>query len=824
VAATVTASDGQSGLASDPTGTVPIDTSQVGPQTTTRTAIDNVGHETTESCTTQVVYPAPGAPKLTSGASPNATGQFTLGWSGDDPLEFSGLSYTLQHHNAASASWSTVAGGIGALRYTFEGAGEQEGTWVYRVQGSDPGHGQTTEYSPASAPVVVDQTPPFPPSTSVSRPPDYAGNGGWYKNSVTVSFSNFADQNLADGSAGSGIDPATIPGSQTVTTSGSRSACGTVADRVGNVSAPGCRTVQVEATPPTLEIQCPATALAGSSASAKVIATDPYSGLQTDPSGTVAIDTSQAGEQTITRTAISNLGFETTKSCTTTVESSTPGAPALAAGSSPNKNGRFALGWGGPDPASYAGLSYRLEHHNAASATWSTVAKNIGELGYEFTGGGEEEGTWVYRVQASDPAIGLTSEYSPASEAVVVDRTPPNAPTAHASRAPDYSGNGGWYTDRVTVSFTANGDPALADGSNGSGVDASSLSPPQTFESSGSHTASGTVADRVGNVSSAGTLLVRVDATPPTLEVQCPATATVGEEGVEATVIAADAESGLSSDPSGRVPIDTSSARTVTVTRTATDNVGHQVTRSCSTKVLESPPELGRCVATPAEKVNGKTVYHASFTTSACTAKSSTPTSRYEWLSGLERTGFHTASTTLSTAAVFETATKVQVRCAGERATGSFTSAKTVGGVTITYTGCQSGEAKCTTPGEAEGELRTSTLEGVIGIERIVVKEGKEIPYAGLSLFPVHRTGAFLEYTCGESSTTLDGALIEPLPTDKMWGSANLHHKATAGKQKPESFLGGPQEVLRTGSGQQVGLTDSVLQTNEERIEINAFF
>jgi outer membrane protein W len=56
VHATVIASDGQSGLAADPSGSVPISTAAVGPQTVTRTAIDNVGHETTSSCTTNVIY------------------------------------------------------------------------------------------------------------------------------------------------------------------------------------------------------------------------------------------------------------------------------------------------------------------------------------------------------------------------------------------------------------------------------------------------------------------------------------------------------------------------------------------------------------------------------------------------------------------------------------------------------------------------------------------------------------------------------------------------------------------------------------------------
>jgi hypothetical protein len=828
VAATVTASDGESGLANDPSGVVSIDTTQTGPVTVTRTASDNVGHETTDACTTQVVYETPGAPALTSGASPNASGLFTLGWSGNDPLQYPSLSYALQHHNAASATWSTVAGSIGALSYAISGAGEQEGTWVYRVQGSDPTHGQTTAYSAASTPVVVDQTPPFPPSASVSRAPDYAGNGGWYRDGVEVSFSKFIDPSLSDGSPGSGIDPASIPASQTVDTSGSHAACASVADDVGNVSAPGCRTVQVEATPPTLEVTCPATALEGSKASATVTASDAYSGLKTDPSGTAAIDTSQPGEQTITRTAISNLGFEATRSCTTDVESSTPGAPALTGGSSPNRDGRFTLGWSGPDPQRYFGLSYTLQHHDASGVTWSTVANGIGELSYVFAGGGEDEGTWVYRVRGSDPSAGLTTEYSPSSTSVVVDRTPPNAPTASASRAPDFAGGGGWYKDSATVSFTSQGDPALADGSPGSGVDPATLTAPEMFQTSGLHTASGTVADTAGNVSSPRQLAAQVDATAPALEVRCPATAPVGEAGVTATVVASDGESGLASDPSGTVAIATTHAGSVTVTRTATDNVGHATSRSCTTQVLPAPPEFGRCVKVPAEKVAGKTVYHGWFTTASCLARSSTQTSKFEWISGAVKTGFTTAlSPTVK--AVFETTKKKKVSCSGEKATGTITSAKTLGNVVIHFTGCyfggNEGELRCTTAGHAEGELETSPLEGALAVERVVVKEGKETRFVGVDLHPANRAGAFLQYTCaGASQATISGSVIGPLTMSKMETFATFKHTASAGKQQPERFPGGELEVLSNDQLEQVGLSDKGEQKFEEPLEINAFY
>ncbi len=54
--ATVTASDAHSGLVSDPSGSVAIDTSTVGPKTVSRSVTDNVGHSASASCTTQVQY------------------------------------------------------------------------------------------------------------------------------------------------------------------------------------------------------------------------------------------------------------------------------------------------------------------------------------------------------------------------------------------------------------------------------------------------------------------------------------------------------------------------------------------------------------------------------------------------------------------------------------------------------------------------------------------------------------------------------------------------------------------------------------------------
>jgi hypothetical protein len=266
-----------------------------------------------------------------------------------------------------------------------------------------------------------------------------------------------------------------------------------------------------------------------------------------------------------------------------------PGAPHLTSGSNPNANGQFTLAW----EASQAAVSptYTLQHQNAAGG-WTTVATGISGTEYTFGGGNPEaEGTWTYRVTESNASP--ESEASSASEEVKVDKSAPNTPTATPDRAPDYAGGGGWYKDSVTVSFSSNGDPLLSDGSAGSGVDGSTLSGPQVFNTDGSHLASGTVADNVGNVSAPGTLTVQVDVSGPIVEVNCPSTAAVGSKA-NATITASDGQSGLATDPSGTVPIDTTKTGPQTTEATATDNVGHSTTASCTTQVSNTTVVSGK--------------------------------------------------------------------------------------------------------------------------------------------------------------------------------------------------------------------------------------
>jgi hypothetical protein len=165
---------------------------------------------------------------------------------------------------------------------------------------------------------------------------------------------------------------------------------------------------------------------------------------------------------------------------------------------------------------------------------------------------------------------------------VTIDLGRPFAPVLAADRAPDFSGaTGDWFADTVTVTATDAGDPLLADGSAGSGVDPASVPAPQTFATSGRHVAGATVADLAGNVSRAATLTVRVDATAPSSTLTCPAGTVALGARANALWDDADADSGLAGTNHGRVALDTTTPGLHTAHHTATDRVGHVTSSSC---------------------------------------------------------------------------------------------------------------------------------------------------------------------------------------------------------------------------------------------------
>jgi hypothetical protein len=276
-------------------------------------------------------------------------------------------------------------------------------------------------------------------------------------------------------------------------------------------------------------------------------------------------------------------------------ENQAPTAPTnllLVSGTNPSDTGDLGFAWQGADPDANA-LSYVLEAKDADDPGWTQV--------YAGTRSGATlsslaEGTWAVRVAAFDGS--LTSGYATLS-GLVVDRSAPSTPTASADRSADFvaTDGTGWYRDTVDVTFSGSADPALADGSAGSGV--ASVTAMQTVATSGAHDVTGTAVDAAGNTSGQASLRVNVDADAPTIGfATCPASVVLGKPAT-ATWTASDAESGLSTAASGSLSVDTSIVGTRTLQASATDNVGHSSTATCNVAVIYDFKGFGKPVANP---------------------------------------------------------------------------------------------------------------------------------------------------------------------------------------------------------------------------------
>jgi hypothetical protein len=228
-----------------------------------------------------------------------------------------------------------------------------------------------------------------------------------------------------------------------------------------------------------------------------------------------------------------------------------------------------------------------------------------------------------------------------------------------------------------------------------------------------------------------------------------------------------------------------------------------------------SPPEVGRCLKL-AKGVRG------AYASASCTSPATAEKFGFEWASGPGSKPKFTTKFKELTTITLETVKKTIVTCKSETGTGEFTGPKTVGGVVLTLTGCESLSSKCTTAGAlTEGEVVTSTLEGVLGWE------SKPLKHVATALFPVGHTGPVVEFTCGTVPVKVVGSVLVKDVAGKMTSSEILKYTQKGGKQKPERFEGGPLEVLEAKFGEaaieQIGLNLTITQTNGEPLEINWF-
>jgi hypothetical protein len=228
---------------------------------------------------------------------------------------------------------------------------------------------------------------------------------------------------------------------------------------------------------------------------------------------------------------------------------------------------------------------------------------------------------------------------------------------------------------------------------------------------------------------------------------------------------------------------------------------------------LASPPEFGRCVAVG--DGNGK------YSSSGCTRPGGKDD--YEWAPGVAHTAFRTKLTSGSVTLEVAGMTS-KMTCAGETSDGEYTGLRTLGGVTLTLTGCKRASERCSSTGAVAGEIVTQSLEGVLGVEKLGTTSTSN--RIGLDLFPVGKAGPAMEFSCGSTAAAVQGSVIVPVKTDKMLLSVKLKASASKGKQKPESFVGDPQDILEESLNEaafeQVGLTLATTLTNEEAVEVNS--
>ena len=515
---------------------------------------------------------APGKPRLAADVTDVRSG-FTLEWDPTPPTPVPADGYVVQYRDRFGA-WHTASSPVVPRVTLFN---QPEGAIVYRVLAQSGG--TPSDPSPLSDPVVIDRTPPSPARLAAPEAPAY---GEWYRGSVSGTWSHDGDPALPDGTPGSGVDPTTVPADVAFAATGVHVAAARLRDRAGNESLTE-RTLRVDADPPEVTLECPTVAHVAAIANAVVRASDPGgSGLAASVPAELAVDTSTTGVRTLSVTAADNVGYEATASCTVPVVHRRPSAPRLTAGSSPG-DGAVTLGWSrhelAPEPDAYV-----LEGRDADDAGWTEIARGPAESWTAPTGSPLAQGTWAFRVRIDDPLF--DPEPSEASDPVVVDRLAPTPPGITTDRPADASGD--WFRDTVTLTFAGTGDPALPDGSPGSGVDPDSTPAAVTYAGAGTHSASGTVRDRAGNTSAAASRTVHVDTSAPSAAITCPATDVVQGSSATASWTAADTGSGLAGAGSGTVTLATSAIGTFTASvPEVRDRVGHvAAAATCTYRVI----------------------------------------------------------------------------------------------------------------------------------------------------------------------------------------------------------------------------------------------
>ena len=237
-------------------------------------------------------------------------------------------------------------------------------------------------------------------------------------------------------------------------------------------------------------------------------------------------------------------------------------------------------------------------------------------------------------------------------------------------------------------------------------------------------------------------------------------------------------------------------------------------------------PEYGRCLKAP--QVNKK--YTGKYGNSKCIPPKTEAEKKavekgegkFEWHPGVEKKHM----TTVGGAGILEEVAKYAVACTHEESSGEYSGTKEIKNVIVKFKGCKVTPYICTSEGHEEGELETKPLEGRV----VWLNEAKRT--TGLDLFPAKGEETYIEFSCGAAITVaVKGSVLVPIKNDTMSTTVPLNYKAKKAFQVPEYYEEGGvkiKDVLLSdfaGKGyDQAGINIKSTATNEEKLELNAYF
>ncbi len=194
-----------------------------------------------------------------------------------------------------------------------------------------------------------------------------------------------------------------------------------------------------------------------------------------------------------------------------------------------------------------------------------------------------------------------------------------------------------------------------------------------------------------------------------------------------------------------------------------------------------------------AAKVNK--VWQGHYTSALCTEASKVESGgEYELEKGFGKKATFTAKA--SSAILASTEVPDEMECKSTTASGEFTGAKEAKDVVLKATGCETGEAKCTTTGDLTGHITTNALKGEFGY---IAGKGTKAPTIGLLLEQESTTYA-AEFICAETHVRTKGPIIGEVTGDINAISAESTYtfRQSHGVQEYSNFEGGlPDDVWR---------------------------